>query len=612
MPQPSKPKANKSERDSKAGVDEDSSAKDVLRLDQEKRERRSAIVKETKKKLAAQKLARAEMQASLAAKQEKVEQLEAPLKAERAASAAAATKLQTRVRMQSAQKEVQHRREAREHLQKKSEAATKLQTRARMQFASKEVALKQQSRNGDGRAQPHTTEQTARTEDAGQFTRMSVEEDMKMFGEALQNEIANTSMEGRAVNTASGNDPVKDNTSPQVTLRSKSFQGTVGSRSMSSIRLLLFCSCSLSHVNIRKSAESLHQALLIVKSNSVSFGCDRFKVATITPRSALKKKAHAEVVAGDVDAETPATPLNSGSEAQQRLARAEALTPAAVEAELSKAKATKEAMEEVFDEDILNKANAAARAQKLENKPNTALGAVGSPEGANSESAASAGAYGSAHETAALGSDQAGPSKLTWAQKSTLVVELGWGAQAHWAQVDAERFEARAAAKEAADAALQEAADALAAEEAKANAAEHQMEAIMAQIAALEAEGAVKTASNDPDSLAAPPPVDASVADDASAVAADDASAVDDAPAVAADDADPSSITNDASAVPPGSVNAEVKTRPSVARPETSPRAKRLQDADPVPIKDEAQTKRPPPPSLARPTVAKRVPGDSR
>jgi hypothetical protein len=58
------------------------------------------------------------------------------------------------------------------------------------------------------------------------------------------------------------------------------------------------------------------------------------------------------------------TPPSADGEAQ-RQARAAASTAAAVEAELATAKAAKEAMEEAFDEDILKKANAAARARKI-------------------------------------------------------------------------------------------------------------------------------------------------------------------------------------------------------------------------------------------------------
>jgi len=544
VPQPSKPKATKTEGESKAGVEEDPSAKELLRLDQEKRERRAAIVKETKKKLAAQKLARAEMKASLAEKQEKVDQLEAPIKAERAASAAAATKLQTRVRMQSAQQDVKRRREAKE-LSRRNQAVTKLQTRARMQFASKEVALKHESLD-NGRAQRRIAEQTVRTENAGQFTRINVEEDVKLFGEALQNEIAHTSAEGRAVDAASD---------------SEAFVGVE----------------------------------------------QRLKLVTAMPRSALKKEKKPDVVAEsettealDVDATIP---LSSVGEAQ-RQARAAELTPAIVEAELTKAKSSKEAMEEAFDENILNKANAAARAQKLDSKSSTApCEAEDSNEESKGKSAAlNEGADADAHDAAELGSDRR-ESKLTWAQASTLVVELGLGSQAHWAQVDAERFEARAVAKAAADAALQEAADALAAEEAKANAAEHQMEAIMAKIAALEAEAAAKAAS-----AAAPP----ATADAAPVDATDAASAVplaDGAAAVGA--ADDSGAEAKCTPEVLENVSAEVKNRPSVARPAVSLRAKQQPDMVSVPVEEHTQATIPPP-SLARPMVAKRVPGTAR
>jgi hypothetical protein len=59
----------------------------------------------------------------------------------------------------------------------------------------------------------------------------------------------------------------------------------------------------------------------------------------------------------------PAPPSADGE--AQRQARAAASTAEAVEAEIAAAKATKEAMEEAFDKDILKKANSAARARQI-------------------------------------------------------------------------------------------------------------------------------------------------------------------------------------------------------------------------------------------------------
>jgi hypothetical protein len=61
--------------------------------------------------------------------------------------------------------------------------------------------------------------------------------------------------------------------------------------------------------------------------------------------------------------ELPAPPSADGE--AQRQARAAASTAEAVEAELATAKATKEAMEEAFDKNILKKANAAACARQI-------------------------------------------------------------------------------------------------------------------------------------------------------------------------------------------------------------------------------------------------------
>jgi hypothetical protein len=81
-------------------------------------------------------------------------------------------------------------------------------------------------------------------------------------------------------------------------------------------------------------------------------------------RSALKTPASApNKVGADGRFKLPAPPSADGE--AQRQARAAASTAEAVEAEIAAAKATKEAMEEAFDKDILKKANSAARARQI-------------------------------------------------------------------------------------------------------------------------------------------------------------------------------------------------------------------------------------------------------
>jgi hypothetical protein len=205
-----------------------------------------------------------------------------------------------------------------------------------------------------------------------------------------------------------------------------------------------------------------------------------------------------------------------------------------VEAELATAKAAKEAMEEAFDEEILKKANAAARALKITDDARAKREAEGAGEEVKDEFAVAEEAGEVARAAAMLGRGSK-TGKLSWVAEVALKVELGLGAQAHWALVDAARFEARAMAKAAADAALQAAADALAEEEAKANAAEDAVANLMARIAAIEAEAVPKAAS-------------------ATAVA----KAVGAAPAAGAA---PATTRDDA---------AEVKSRPSVPRPSSA------------------------------------------
>jgi hypothetical protein len=249
------------------------------------------------------------------------------------------------------------------------------------------------------------------------------------------------------------------------------------------------------------------------------------KAAPVALRSALKKPALApDMVSADSRFELPAPPISDGE--AQRQARAAASTAAAVEAELATAKAAKEAMEEAFDEDILKKANAAARARKTTDDARAKREAEGAGEEVKDEFAV-AGA-------AAMLGRSSKTGKLSWVAEAALKVELGLGAQAHWALVDAARFEARAMAKAAAAAALQAAAEALAEEEAKANAAEDAVANLMAQIAAIEAEAATKAGAT-------------AVAKAVGAVPAAGA-----APATTRDDA------------------AEVKSRPSVPRPSSA------------------------------------------
>jgi hypothetical protein len=152
VPQPSKPKAAGGGGEiNEPGSEEGASARELLRKCQEERERRLEFVKETKKKLAAQRAARAETKASLEVTKEKVAQLEAQSQREaNKVRASAATKLQTRARIQGAQKEAQHRRDARE-LWQRAKAATKLQTRVRLQIAVKEVVA-QRNRLKDRKA----------------------------------------------------------------------------------------------------------------------------------------------------------------------------------------------------------------------------------------------------------------------------------------------------------------------------------------------------------------------------------------------------------------------------------------------------------------------------